>query len=156
MNIHNCFTGTLPAEIGNLHNMVFFGVERNQIGGSFPYSIFMNMSSLHELTLRRNKFTGNLSKDVGNLTMLTQLSISNNYMTGNLINCSCSHRGALEHILNRVLTYIQSRAATWHETCNTVNTKMQYIFVKMWMDFCKLHFSYRHIAFYIVKFFILT
>ncbi|XP_047949356.1 probable LRR receptor-like serine/threonine-protein kinase At3g47570 [Salvia hispanica] len=78
----NYLNGTLPAEIGNLHNLVFFAVEKNQIGGSFPFSIFMNMSSLQELTLWRNKFTGNLSKEVGNLTMLIELSISENYMTG--------------------------------------------------------------------------
>ncbi|KAL1562633.1 non-specific serine/threonine protein kinase [Salvia divinorum] len=78
----NNLNGIIPAEIGNLHNLVLFAVEKNQIGGSFPFGIFMNMSSLQELTLWSNKFTGNLSKDVGNLTTLTDLSISENYMTG--------------------------------------------------------------------------
>ncbi|XP_042012424.1 receptor kinase-like protein Xa21 [Salvia splendens] len=40
------------------------------------------MSSLQELTLRRNNFTGNLSRDIGNLTMLTKFDIGENYVTG--------------------------------------------------------------------------
>ena len=31
----------------------------------------------------------------------------------------------------KVTTYIQSRAATWHETCNVVNTKIQYMYVEV-------------------------
>ena len=31
----------------------------------------------------------------------------------------------------KVITYIQSRAATRHEKCSIVNTKMQYTFVEM-------------------------
>ena len=81
LNSHNYYlTGTLPPEIGNLQNLVGFGCERNQIGGSL--NILVNMSSLQELTLRRNNFTGNLSRDIGNLTMLTKFDIGENYMTG--------------------------------------------------------------------------
>ncbi|XP_042065253.1 receptor kinase-like protein Xa21 [Salvia splendens] len=93
----NYLNGTLPAEIGNLHNLVvFFAVEKNQIGGSFPFSIFMNMSSLQELIIWRNKFTGNLSKDVGNPTMLIELSISENYMTGSIPDTT----GKLQNLAN--------------------------------------------------------
>lgn len=82
LNSHNYLTGTLPPEIGNLHNLVGFGVDNNQIGGSLSLNIFVNMSSLEELTLQRNNFTGNLSRDFGNLTMLAEFDITENYMTG--------------------------------------------------------------------------
>ena len=55
----------------------------------------------------------------------------------------------------KVTMYIQSRAAMWHETCNIVNTKMQYTFVEVINRFDRLHFSYRKIAFFIVEFCIL-
>ncbi|XP_057797792.1 probable LRR receptor-like serine/threonine-protein kinase At3g47570 [Salvia miltiorrhiza] len=78
----NNLNGILPRQIGNLQNLFFFSAEGNQIGGSFPYSIFMNMSSLGTLFLGRNKFIGNLSRNVGNLTMLANLDLSENYLTG--------------------------------------------------------------------------
>ncbi|XP_057794955.1 probable LRR receptor-like serine/threonine-protein kinase At3g47570 [Salvia miltiorrhiza] len=80
----NSLNGTLPHEIGNLQSLVDFGVERNQIAGSVDFSIFMNMSSIQTLILWRNKFTGNLSKDVRNLTMLTSLQLHENYLTGHI------------------------------------------------------------------------
>ena len=82
LNSHNYYylTGALPPEIGNLHNLVDFAGENNQIGGTL--NILVNMSSLHELSLWRNNFTGNLSRDFGNLTMLTKFVIFENYMTG--------------------------------------------------------------------------
>ncbi|XP_047964983.1 LRR receptor-like serine/threonine-protein kinase EFR [Salvia hispanica] len=78
----NNLNGTLPHEIGNLESLVVFGAESNQIGGSVDFNVFMNMSSLQTLLLWRNKFIGNLSRDVGNLTMLTSLQLHENYLTG--------------------------------------------------------------------------
>ena len=83
LNSYNYYvTGTLPPEISNLHSLVSFSVPVNKIGGTLSSNIFVNMSSLQGLTLWRNNFTANLSRDSGNLTMLTSFSISENYMTG--------------------------------------------------------------------------
>ncbi|XP_047956544.1 LRR receptor-like serine/threonine-protein kinase EFR [Salvia hispanica] len=78
----NNLKGTLPPEIGNLHNLVGFGVEINQTGGFFSLHMFVNMSYLEELSLWRNNFTRNLSRNLGNLTKLTYFDLSENYMTG--------------------------------------------------------------------------
>ncbi|XP_057799506.1 receptor kinase-like protein Xa21 [Salvia miltiorrhiza] len=74
--------GILPHEIGYLQSLLTFAVERNEIAGSIDFNIFMNMSSLQTLGLGRNKFTGNLSRDVGNITMLTNLDLQDNHFTG--------------------------------------------------------------------------
>ncbi|XP_057796857.1 probable LRR receptor-like serine/threonine-protein kinase At3g47570 [Salvia miltiorrhiza] len=78
----NNLNGILPHQIGNLQSLISFGAEKNEIRGSIDFSIFMNMSSLQTLLLWRNKFTGNLSRDVGNITTLTNLELSENHFTG--------------------------------------------------------------------------
>lgn len=75
-------TGTLPHEISNLQSLLVFAVEGNKIEGSVDFNIFMNMSSLQYLLLWRNKFTGKLSSDIGNLTTLTDFEVAENNMTG--------------------------------------------------------------------------
>ncbi|XP_057799488.1 receptor kinase-like protein Xa21 [Salvia miltiorrhiza] len=78
----NNLNGILPHEIGHLQSLVTFGAERNEIAGSIDFNIFMNMSSLQNIYLWRNKFTGNLSRDVRNITMLTELELEENHFTG--------------------------------------------------------------------------
>lgn len=78
----NFLTGRLPPEIGNLHQLVDFGVYNNRIEGPIDFNIFMNMSSLQDLQLWRNHFIGNLPRDIGNLTMLTFLGLTENNLTG--------------------------------------------------------------------------
>lgn len=74
--------GILPRGIGNLEGLIVFAVEGNQIEGSIDFNIFKNMSSLQTLLLWRNRFTGNLSREFGNLTMLTSLELAENRLTG--------------------------------------------------------------------------
>ncbi|XP_057803777.1 probable LRR receptor-like serine/threonine-protein kinase At3g47570 [Salvia miltiorrhiza] len=78
----NNLNGILPHEIGHLQSLVTFAAENNEIGGSIDFNIFTNMSSLQTLSLARNKFMGNLSRDVGNITTVTYLHLSENYFTG--------------------------------------------------------------------------
>ncbi|XP_057799664.1 putative receptor-like protein kinase At3g47110 [Salvia miltiorrhiza] len=78
----NNLNGILPHEIGYLQSLLTFGAERNEIAGSIDFNIFMNMSALQIINLGRNKLTGNLSRDVGNITMLTNLDLSENHFTG--------------------------------------------------------------------------
>ncbi|XP_057803782.1 receptor kinase-like protein Xa21 [Salvia miltiorrhiza] len=78
----NNLNGILPHEIGHLQSLVAFGAERNEIAGSINFNIFINMSSLQILFLGRNKFMGNLSWDVRNITMLTNLDLSETHFTG--------------------------------------------------------------------------
>ncbi|XP_057803778.1 probable LRR receptor-like serine/threonine-protein kinase At3g47570 [Salvia miltiorrhiza] len=78
----NNLNGILPHEIGHLQSLVIFGAEKNEIAGSIDFNIFMIMSSLQTLALSRNKFTGNISRDVRNITMLTELQLHENHVTG--------------------------------------------------------------------------
>ncbi|XP_057797253.1 probable LRR receptor-like serine/threonine-protein kinase At3g47570 [Salvia miltiorrhiza] len=78
----NNLNGILPHEIGHLQSLVTFGAGPNEIAGSIDFNIFMNMSSLQTLVLARNKFTGNLSRNIGNITMLTELQLQENHFTG--------------------------------------------------------------------------
>ncbi|XP_012833061.1 PREDICTED: probable LRR receptor-like serine/threonine-protein kinase At3g47570 [Erythranthe guttata] len=61
--------------------MTEFAIDRNQISGTIPLSIF-NISSLQLLRLHHNHLYGNLPKDIGNLTKLNELDISVNNLTG--------------------------------------------------------------------------
>lgn len=81
-------TGILPHEIGNLQSLVYFGAENNRIEGSFPFDVLINISSLQTLILWRNKFTGSLSRDAANLTMLTSLELMENFFVGKTKNNS--------------------------------------------------------------------
>ncbi|XP_057803814.1 receptor kinase-like protein Xa21 [Salvia miltiorrhiza] len=78
----NNLNGILPHEIGHLQSLVEFAAEWNEIAGSIDFNIFTNMSSLQNIYLARNKFTGNLSRDVRNITMLTALDLRENHFTG--------------------------------------------------------------------------
>ncbi|XP_057803834.1 probable LRR receptor-like serine/threonine-protein kinase At3g47570 [Salvia miltiorrhiza] len=78
----NNLNGILPHEIGHLQSMVTFSVQDNKIAGSIDFNIFMNMSSLQNIYLHRNKFTGNLTRDVVNITMLIELELDENHFTG--------------------------------------------------------------------------
>ncbi|XP_057803798.1 receptor kinase-like protein Xa21 [Salvia miltiorrhiza] len=59
----NSFSGEIPSEIGYLTSLQFLALGANNLNG-------------------RNKFTGNLSRDVGNITMLTNLQLQENHFTG--------------------------------------------------------------------------
>ena len=85
LSYSKCLTGTLPHQIGNLQKLVVFATERNQIEGSFPLNMFLNMTSLQGIRIWSNKFTGTLSRDVGNLTTVTWFDLSDNQMTGSMI-----------------------------------------------------------------------
>ncbi|XP_057799486.1 receptor kinase-like protein Xa21 [Salvia miltiorrhiza] len=110
----NNLNGILPHEIGRLQSLVAFGAEQNEIGGSIDFNIFMNMSSLQTLLLLRNKFTGNLSRDVGNITMLTELYLSENHFTGLIP----TEFGQLYHLKRLVLQLNSLSGSIPHELFN--------------------------------------
>nr|GMD10820.1 serine carboxypeptidase-like 11 isoform X1 [Ipomoea batatas] len=73
--------GTIPNELGNLHNLKTFAIEGNQIIGSIPMFI-SNMSSLQILSLSTNKLMGSIPKEIGNLSSLQGLMLAENNFTG--------------------------------------------------------------------------
>lgn len=51
-------TGGIPREIGNLQSLVTFAAANSSLGGPIPESLF-NISSLEEVYLQLNNFSGN-------------------------------------------------------------------------------------------------
>ena len=50
-------SGAIPAELGNLSNLLLLGLGRNQLSGAIP-SELGNLSNLVSITLAPNNFTG--------------------------------------------------------------------------------------------------
>ena len=110
----NFFSGTVPPEVGKLTNLVFLVLADTfleaegpkdwefittltncsqltalvlgncKFGGVLPDSISNLSTSLQILQLARNKITGPIPKDIGNLISLQDLELSSNSFTGYL------------------------------------------------------------------------
>nr|GMD08342.1 serine carboxypeptidase-like 11 isoform X1 [Ipomoea batatas] len=87
---------TIPNELGNLHNLKTFAIQRNQIIGSIP-TFISNMSSLQLLSLSTNKLIGSIPIEIGNLSSLQYLLLDENYFTG-MIPREVSYLSKLEFI----------------------------------------------------------
>ncbi|THG07242.1 hypothetical protein TEA_023755 [Camellia sinensis var. sinensis] len=66
----NMFYGTIPAELGNLVNLVYLNLKSNNLTGELPKE-FNNLRKLRELRLSSNNFNGKLPS----FQSLTQLQI---------------------------------------------------------------------------------
>ncbi|NJN00056.1 MAG: hypothetical protein HC800_25555, partial [Phormidesmis sp. RL_2_1] len=97
-------SGTLPASLGNLTNLLNFNISGGSITGTIPLSFqnltkmiyfaapdnnlqgeiatFSAMTELKELWLNSNFFTGTIPSSLGNLTKLTRLRLLNNQLSG--------------------------------------------------------------------------
>lgn len=77
--------GELPEEIGDLAYLEVFAVPFNDyLSGSIPSSIF-NISTLKNLVLQQNQFSGSLPSDMGiSLLNLEQLSLYLNKLSGEI------------------------------------------------------------------------
>ena len=80
---NNRLTGSIPSTIGNLTSLITFRLYTNNLTGEIPSSIG-NMTSLTELQIQSNKFTGEIPSSIGNLTNLTILRMQNNNLTGSI------------------------------------------------------------------------
>ncbi|KAL8499141.1 hypothetical protein ACS0TY_022207 [Phlomoides rotata] len=70
-------------EIGNLHNLVEFGTEDNQISGEIPAAIG-NLKSLQKLSLGRNNLNGVIPQEIGNLQNLVLFGTEDNQISGQI------------------------------------------------------------------------
>ncbi|CAL5330086.1 unnamed protein product [Camellia sinensis] len=75
--------GSIPASIGNLDNLNFLDLQKNQLSGSIPPEIGA-LSSLTELDLSSNKLTGSIPASIGSLSNLTSLYLFFNKLSGSI------------------------------------------------------------------------
>ncbi|MFK7933152.1 MAG: T9SS type A sorting domain-containing protein [Saprospiraceae bacterium] len=74
--------GTIPAEIGDLSQLVTLRLNSNNLTGSLPHTI-NNLINLETLFLSFNQLSGNVP-DISQLTYLSSLQLSGNQFTGEL------------------------------------------------------------------------
>ena len=79
----NNLVGTIPAEIGNLTELITLDLYTNQLAGSIPSEIG-NLISLVNLSFYGNQLTGSIPSVIGNLINLTSLSLGSNQLSGTI------------------------------------------------------------------------
>ena len=94
LHLSDCgITGSIPTNIKNLDQLVFFGVYDNDLGLSDSLGINSNLTgqipieigsleALSSLRLENNNLVGNIPNELGDLTNLTQLILSGNQLEG--------------------------------------------------------------------------
>ncbi|KAL3737984.1 hypothetical protein ACJRO7_019505 [Eucalyptus globulus] len=89
---HNSLSGALPADVGNLKNLISLNVSYNQISGEIPTTLG-NCLGLEELYMQSNHFRGPIPQFKG-LKGIRFLDLSNNNLSGQipefLVNLSSS------------------------------------------------------------------
>ncbi|XP_040989135.1 probable LRR receptor-like serine/threonine-protein kinase At1g53430 [Juglans microcarpa x Juglans regia] len=75
-------SGVLPAEFGNLTNLIQLDLTRNYLNGSIPPS-FAQLP-LVNLSLLGNRLSGTIPKEIGDITSLEQLVLEDNQLSGPL------------------------------------------------------------------------
>ena len=77
----NDLTGSIPAELGNLRKLKVLSLSKNKLSGPIPESLG-NLTKLETLSLFGNGLSGAIPKEIGNLTKLETLFLSQNDLTG--------------------------------------------------------------------------
>ncbi len=80
MNSNN-LTGTIPAELGNLSELVYLSLGNNSLTGPIPVELG-SLLQLKSLILSHNSLTGPIPPRLGNLLQLKSLFLSHNSLTG--------------------------------------------------------------------------
>ncbi|KAK0600764.1 hypothetical protein LWI29_018227 [Acer saccharum] len=76
-------TGTIPPEIGSLHNLVSLNLSNNNLIGSVPSTIG-GLINLEELDLSNNKLGGPIPIGISDCSMLQNMKLSNNSLSGSI------------------------------------------------------------------------
>ena len=80
---NNQLTGTIPAELGDLTNLLQLRLDGNQLTGTIPAELG-DLTSLQRLYLNENELTGPIPTELGNLTSLQNLYLHGNQLTGSI------------------------------------------------------------------------
>ena len=79
----NQISGTIPAALENLINLIALSMEENLFTGVIP-TYFGKFQKLQGLSLSRNKLSGQIPNSLGNLTQLVQLLFAQNKLEGSI------------------------------------------------------------------------
>ena len=79
----NNLKGTIPAELGDLNNLVLLDIEYNELSGTLPSSL-KNLSNLKTLRFPGNQLSGEIPDWLGSLTNISTLSLSSNNFSGSI------------------------------------------------------------------------
>lgn len=77
----NCLTGHIPPDIGNMTNLQYIVLSRNEFTGPIPASIG-NLVHLKDFQVWQNKLTGPIPTSFGNLTSLLRMNIDSCMLSG--------------------------------------------------------------------------
>ena len=79
----NGLSGEIPAELGNLANLLELLLFDNGLSGEIPVELG-NLANLLTLELDGNELTGEIPPELGNLVNLKRLYLSRNELTGGI------------------------------------------------------------------------
>lgn len=79
----NQLNGTIPAELGDLTNLIQLDLFQNQLTGTIPPALG-NLPNLTQLYLYNNDLTGGIPPELGNLTSLVNFDVGANDLTGTI------------------------------------------------------------------------
>ncbi|KAJ8770237.1 hypothetical protein K2173_011773 [Erythroxylum novogranatense] len=78
----NYFTGSIPAGLNKLVNLIILDMEHNHLTGSIP-SELGKLPNLQALYLDENRLSSQVPSSIGNLSQLFRLVLSGNHLEGN-------------------------------------------------------------------------
>ncbi|XP_042059286.1 receptor kinase-like protein Xa21 [Salvia splendens] len=78
--------GGIPAEIGNLTELIQLRLDGNQMSGNIPLSL-KHLSKLQGLYLHNNNFKGSIPDDICDIRSLSDLGLSGNQLSGAIPKC---------------------------------------------------------------------
>jgi len=79
----NALSGSIPTELGNLHNLEWLSLAGNALSGSIPPAL-ANLHNLKRLDLRSNELSGPIPPALANLADLERLNLSGNALSGSI------------------------------------------------------------------------
>ena len=80
---YNNLSGSIPAELGNLSNLVELQLPENRLTGSIPAELG-SLGNLEDLDLSFNPLTGSIPAELGNLSSLLSLNLWANQLSGSI------------------------------------------------------------------------
>jgi Leucine-rich repeat (LRR) protein/subtilisin-like proprotein convertase family protein len=80
---NNDLSGEIPVELGNLSNLKYFELSDNTLSGEIPVEL-ENLSSLEYLEIANNTLSGEIPIELGNLSNLVRLSLEKNTLSGEI------------------------------------------------------------------------